>query len=147
MLFRSLGVLILLSSLVADYTYAFKQTFSSKALFVAYLGLLGIRCVLPVLLACKSVCNKVQNKERNALPANAYRENEDPDTMYSKQQEHTKNGQILYVFLPLSYFTGYYRLLDFKNFPSEIGTGLALDFALNALPLLFIQTINNATLS
>ena len=48
---------------------------------------------------------------------------------------------------PATYFTGSYRLLNFKNFPSEIGVGLACDFFLNALPLLFIQAINNTTLS
>ena len=47
----------------------------------------------------------------------------------------------------MTYFTGSYRLLNFKNFPREIGCGLAFDFFLNAFPLLFIQAINNTTLS
>lgn len=49
--------------------------------------------------------------------------------------------------MPIAYFTGGYRLLNFKNFPGEIGCGLALDFFLNVLPLLFLQGINNATLT
>lgn len=49
--------------------------------------------------------------------------------------------------LPFSYFTGSYRLLDFKNFPAEIGTGILIDFFCNAVPILFIQAINNASLS
>ena len=54
---------------------------------------------------------------------------------------------MLYTVLPLAYFTGGYRLLNFKNFPGEIGCGLALDFFINVLPLLFLQGINNATLT
>ena len=54
-------------SLVADYTYAFKQTFSSKALFVAYLLVLFIRCILPFVLAIKNICRNVCNKNKNDL--------------------------------------------------------------------------------
>jgi len=62
-------------------------------------------------------------------------------------REHFKLGIWLYSVLPVTYFTGSYRLLNFKNFPGEIGCGLIFDFFLNALPLLFIQAINNTTLS
>jgi len=48
--------------------------------------------------------------------------------------------------MPLAYFTGSHRLLNFKNFSFEVGTGLVLDFFCFALPTLFIQAINNATL-
>lgn len=55
-------------------------------------------------------------------------------------------GYLLYTALPFHYMTGSYRLLNFKNFPREIGTGIALDFVFYALPMLFVQTNNNATL-
>jgi len=48
--------------------------------------------------------------------------------------------------MPISYFTGSYRLINSKNFFSEKGTGIVLDFFVYALPMLFIQAINNATL-
>ena len=54
-------------ALIADYTYAFKQTFSSKALFVAYLLVLSIRCILPFVIAIKNICRNVCNKNRNNL--------------------------------------------------------------------------------
>ena len=146
-LFRIIGTVIMVLSLIADYSYAFKQTFSSKELFVAYLSLLGVRCILPLCISTKNILRKVCNKEKNALPASAYENNDDADRLITKQEEHTKNGVLLYSAIPLAYFTGSYRLLDFKNFPGEIGCGLALDFFCNALPLLFIQAINNATLS
>lgn len=108
-------------ALVADYTYAFKQTFSSGALFIAYLSVLVLRCLLPLSVITKNLCQKVCNRESKAV---------------SKQ--HYKLGVWLYSALPITYFTGSYRLLNFKNFPGEIGCGLAIDFFLNALPLLFI---------
>lgn len=137
-LFRIIGTVIMVMSLIADYTYAFKQTFSSKELFVAYLVLLGIRCILPFIISLKNISRRVCKKEKNALPASAYQKNDDADSLVVKQDEHTKNGVILYSALPIAYFTGSYRLIDFKNFPREIGSGLAIDFFINALPLLFI---------
>ena len=53
---------------------------------------------------------------------------------------------MLYTMLPMTYLTGSYRLIDFKNFPFEIGAGLVLEFFGFALPTLFAQAINNATL-
>ena len=48
--------------------------------------------------------------------------------------------------LPINYLIGSYRLLSFKNFPLEIGCGLAIDFFLYVLPMLFIQGVNGATM-
>ena len=146
-LFRIIGVIITMCSMVADYTYAFKQTFSSRDLFIGYLSVLAFRCTLPILLAIKNVCRKVCSREKNRLGAAAYEIRDDAESVYKKQTDHTKAGCILYTALPVAYFTGGYRLLDFKNFPGEIGCGLALDFFLNVLPLLFLQGINNATLT
>ena len=137
-LFRCIGVVITMITMVADYTYAFKQTFSSKDLFIAYLGVLAFRCLLPILLAIKNVCFKVCSREKNRLGAAAYEDRDDAESVYKKQTDHTQAGCILYTVLPISYFTGGYRLLNFKNFPGEIGCGLALDFFLNVMPLLFL---------
>ena len=146
-LFRLIGLVITISAMVADYTYAFKQTFSSKDLFIAYIGVLLFRCLLPILLAIKNICTKVCSREKNRLGAAAYEDRDDAESVYKKQTDHTKAGCMLYTVLPLAYFTGGYRLLNFKNFPGEIGCGLALDFFINVLPLLFLQGINNATLT
>lgn len=135
-------------SIVADFTYFFKHTFSSKQLYVSYIVILGIRCLVPLIAVIKNTCVKVCNKENNRLRALDYLEphNEDGISAKQKQSEHTRQGCLLYSTLPLMYFTGSYRLLNFKNFPSEIGTGLVLDFFCYTLPLLFIQVINNTTL-
>lgn len=66
-LFRVLGTLVLVASLILDYLYAVKQTFSSKDLYVAYLGILALRCIIPLLICLKNVCRKVCNKHNNTL--------------------------------------------------------------------------------
>jgi len=131
----------MVSSLVADYSYAFKQTFSSKSLFTAYVSILALRCCIPFFVAAKSLCTRVRNKAVNRLD-----EVGDEETYDARQRQHSRDGCLLYSVLPFSYFTGSYRLLNFKNFTSEVVTGLVLDFFFNALPLLFVQAINNATL-
>mmetsp|Transcript_4597 Transcript_4597/g.6073 ORF Transcript_4597/g.6073 Transcript_4597/m.6073 type:complete len:107 (+) Transcript_4597:558-878(+) len=102
------------------------------------------RCIIPFFVALRNVCGKVSNKALNRLTEDVV---DDEDRQRQLQVKHTCRGYLLYTFLPFSYLTGSYRLLNFKNFTSEIGSGLALDFFVNALPLLFIQAINNATLA
>ncbi len=62
-----MGTLIMVASLIADYSYAIKQTFSSKALFVSYVFILGLRCLIPFVVACKNVNSRVRNKHLNRL--------------------------------------------------------------------------------
>lgn len=64
---RVTGTVIMVCALVADFGYAFKQTFSSKELFVAYLSVLGFRCIIPCFIAVKNVCRKVCNKQNNYI--------------------------------------------------------------------------------
>ena len=72
--------------------------------------------------------------------------NEEAAGARQMQAQHTKRGCLLYSTMPISFFTGSYRLINTKNFYSEKGIGILLDFFLYALPMMFIQAINNATL-
>ena len=143
--FRFLGTVMMTSTLVADYTYALKQTFSSKDLFLAYIVILAFRVLFPVFIAIKNVCQKVCNRERNRLRI-VIEENRNPDAPFATQAQHTWFGCLLYSVLPINYLIGSYRLLSFKNFPIEIGCGLAMDFFFYVLPVLFIQGVNGATM-
>lgn len=134
-LIRFIGTLVMMTSLVADFAYVMKQPFSSKQLYIAYIAILCLRCILPILTILKSLCNKVMNKALNRLTDIVV---EDEGRREQLQRKHTCHGYLLYTFMPLSFLTGSYRLLNFKNFTSEIGTGLALDFFGNTLPLLFV---------
>jgi len=80
-IFRVIGTLVMVFSLITDYTYAFKQTFSSKELFAGYMGLLALRCLLPFLIAFILISKKVCNKERNELPATAYFANDTEESI------------------------------------------------------------------
>lgn len=80
-LMRIIGTIITVCALVGDYTYAFKQTFSSKQLFAAYLGVLAFRCILPFLVAFKNVCLKVCHQQNNKLAADVYVESDDVESV------------------------------------------------------------------
>ena len=60
-MFRFLGTVMMASAMVADYTYAFKQTFSSRDLFLAFTVILLFRTILPIIVAIKNICQKVCN--------------------------------------------------------------------------------------
>ena len=143
-----LGTLILVFALVSDFAYCTKSVFSSKELFIGCLTIFGVRIIAPIISILKGLCSNVCNKEKNNLRALDYLEdvNDDGESAKSKQASHTRYGCLLYSTLPLSYFTGSYRLIDSKNFPSQKGTGIILDFFFYALPMLFIQAINNSSL-
>lgn len=47
--------------------------------------------------------------------------------------------------VPLTFFTGSYRLLNFREFAKEVGLGLAIDLFLYTLPMIMVQALNNAT--
>lgn len=83
-LIRIFGTIITVCALVGDYAYAFKQTFSSKQLFAAYLGVLAFRCILPFLVAFKNVCLKVCHQQNNKLGADAYAESNDAESVEKK---------------------------------------------------------------
>ena len=46
----------MVSTLVADFVYFFKQTFSSKDLYLAFLVIMTLRVLVPIILALKNIC-------------------------------------------------------------------------------------------
>lgn len=131
------------ASLVSDYSYILKQTFSRKLYFALYVSCLGFRLILPLLLILRyqlaKVCGqKNELKEVELQPGVKVRD---------VKAEYVYKGVLMYTFMPLMFFTGSYRLLDLKNFKCEVGLGLVLDFFFYILPLIFLQAVNNATLA
>ena len=53
---------------------------------------------------------------------------------------------MLYTALPLSYISGFYRLMCSRSFAKEIAIGFGLDVVLT-LALFFVQMLNNSTLN
>ena len=66
-LFRLIGTILMIASLISDYTYILKQTFSSKLYYGLYLGILGFRILIPVLLTLRYQCINIcgSKKELN----------------------------------------------------------------------------------
>ena len=61
--------------------------------------------------------------------------------------DYKKSGMVLYSTLPFTYLIGTYRLLNFKNFAKQVRIGIAIDFFLNAVAFLIIQSVNNGLLN
>ena len=55
-----------------------------------------------------------------------------------EEADFLKQGYCLYGSLPFSYLVGTHRMLNFKNGSSEMGTGLLIDFFLNAIGFLVL---------
>ena len=49
----------MIGSLISDYSYILKQTFSSKLYFLLYVSVLMVRILVPLLLMCRYMCVKV----------------------------------------------------------------------------------------
>jgi hypothetical protein len=41
------------------------------------------------------------------------------------------------------YYTGFYRLLESKNFAKELGTGYLMELLLTIFPMIFCEAVNN----
>jgi len=54
-----LGTLLLIASLISDYSYIIKQTFSSKLFYILYVAILLTRILIPLLLLLRYQCVKV----------------------------------------------------------------------------------------
>lgn len=87
----------------------------------------------------------------NALRYCLYKLHQPEDKLQKGQEDEqvgkSCDGVLLYSALPLSYLTGCYRLLNFKNFHKEIGIGLVIDLLLNAVAMLIVQGLNNSYLN
>jgi len=132
----------MLASLISDYSYILKQTFSRKLFFALYVGFLSFRILFPLILIARNLCFKVCGK-KNELQDFELKQGVKVADIKS---EHVYQGFVMYTFLPLMYFTGSYRTLDLKNFKGEVGLGLCLDFFFYVLPVILLQALNNATL-
>ena len=55
----------MVSTLVGDFLYLFKQKFSNKDLYLASVVIMILRVLFPVLIAIKNICQKVCTKDNN----------------------------------------------------------------------------------
>ena len=140
-LIRTIGTFLMVCCIVIDFTYLHKEVFSTKLYFVLYNAVLGFRVLFTlVMMICwttKRVCGQ-EGKLESQL------DNRSPE-YESLQKAHAKRGCLLYIAVPITFFTGSYRLLNFRNFAKEVGIGLSIDLFLYILPMIMVQALNNAT--
>ena len=140
-LIRTVGTFFMVCCVVVDFTYLHKEVFSTKLYFVLFNLVLGFRVFFTLITTTCWLGKRVFGA------AGAMESKLDPDSEEYQQQQkiHRQRGCVLYTAVPLTFFTGSYRLLNFRNFAKEVGTGLAIDFLLYILPMIMIQGLNNAT--
>ena len=140
-LIRTIGTFLMVCCVVIDFTYLHKEAFSTRLYFVLFNLVLGFRVFFTLITMSCWLGKRVYGGE-GALESKL--DPESPEGQLA-QKIHTKRGCVLYTAVPLTFFTGSYRLLNFRNFAKEVGMGLAIDFLLYILPMILIQGINNAT--
>jgi hypothetical protein len=59
------------------------------------------------------------------------------------RSDHRKRGCVLYAALPMSIFTGHYRISNRKHFVKEVVLGLLLDY-LYLLAMINVTGLNNS---
>lgn len=64
-----------------------------------------------------------------------------------KEAEYFKKGTLLYASLPFCFLMGTHRLLNFKNFNSEMSVGLVMDFFMAGVAFLLVQALNHGSLN
>lgn len=139
-LIRLIGALIMLINLIADISYAFKQEFSSSSYFFAYISVLGLRLLIPIILGGVYLRKYVVGKRPVAFQYDL-----DLEQRKSLQKRYWCAGFLLYTALSLLYITGSYRVLKVRDFVKNVATGFAID-TVYMLGAFFVQALNNSTL-
>lgn len=136
---RVLGLLILSANLVLDTAYIFLSKFANTTLYGLYVFVLGARYTIVFLAIVRNCIKKVNEplviKKENSDKSNGSKQ-------VDKEAAYFKNGVLLYGALPFCYLVGSHRVLNFKNFSSEMGVGLLIDFFSAGIAFLLIQVIN-----
>lgn len=131
----------MVANTITEYAYLFKHEFSSILFFALYLGATALKLIIPFVLLLTSIKRQVISKVPKSFCSDI-----DQEQRILLTRVYQKQGASLYTAIPLFYITGSFRLMGCTNFTQEITIGFILDFTFT-LAMVFIQSINNATLS
>lgn len=121
-LFRMIGCFIAVSNLVTEVTYLIKHQFSSVEFFACYTATCALKLLAPFFLALVSLRHNVLKGQHPNLLAQM-----DTDKRRQMKRSFIQEGVILYLGIPLSYYTGVYRIMSVKAFAKEVGLGFVYD--------------------
>ena len=124
-------------NLILDTSYIFLSTFATRGYYGFYSVLLVIRYVVPIVGIVRHTIIDA-NKPLNFKNLDASIKSSQAKKRVSDENEYFKKGAILYASLPFCFLIGTYRLLNFKNFNTEMSAGLILDFFISALAFLIV---------
>lgn len=131
-LIRSVGCLVMLINAITEYAYLFKHQFSSMSFFIMYTTTCFLKLFIPFMIVLITFKRKVFGK----VPK-AYTDDIDLDARLKLSKEYRNAGFLLYAAMPLSYVTGFFRLMGSTNFAKEVGVGFCFDLVFT-LALFFI---------
>ena len=129
--------MVAIINMILDLAYIFKVTFAGSAIYGFYCILIMVRFLGPVAGVIRNLLYKVNDTASVS----------DLKSLKWKMDDYKKSGMVLYSTIPFTYLIGTYRLLNFKNFAKQIRIGLAIDFFLNAIAFLIMQSVNNGLLN
>ena len=138
---RFLGCIISLASLITELVYLTTHKFASVTYWLLYLGTTLLKLFSWVTILLSSLKRKVIGKKPKS-----YLHDLDQDQRQQVTSQFQYQGAFLYSAIALSYYTGFYRLLNAQHFTKAMGIGFTLDL-LFTLALMFIQGLNNAVLN
>jgi len=125
-------------SVLLDFVYFFKQSFSTRAFFYPYAFIVWSRFGLLLIMIPALIYHQVI-KFKCQAPAELNAEEQQ-----RRLGENRTLGFKMYTGLPFMQFSGFHRLLAVKNFSRYVGTGLFVDLV-GTLCLVFLQGLNNST--
>lgn len=120
------------ANLVTETTYLFRNRFSSVNFFASYASIWALKFLVPCWLIFFHVFKKVC-----CAKVTGYSYNLDQEKRDAVNRQYKRNGLMLYIATPLTYYTGVFRIFGAKNFAIEVGLGFLFDFVF-LLALLFL---------
>jgi len=133
----------MIAALICDTMYCIKQVFASKTFFSITVGILGARMLICFALFLSYMCNRVFSKNIDLDKEGIDTKGLSVHQIDMLKSDHRKRGCVLYTALPMSIFTGHYRISNRKHFAKQVVLGLLLDY-LYLLAMVNVTGLNNS---
>lgn len=144
---KIIGSVISLAALIGQILYLRKSEFASKMLFISFEAVIVLRLLMHLLvgafLAIRNLC-----KHQVEIPTIDNRVSyEEMEFLYAKRKKICCQGCMLYLFLPLMMYTGFYRVYKVRDFSRILIVSYTIELFFSLVPLVFIQSSTNINLN
>mmetsp|Transcript_14235 Transcript_14235/g.24211 ORF Transcript_14235/g.24211 Transcript_14235/m.24211 type:complete len:522 (-) Transcript_14235:432-1997(-) len=138
-LLYGMGALLAVLNISLDLIYFFQTPYQKKTVYQLTIIFIGLRILVSLGLPQFYYHTKVRNYRPQL---GKFQDHKDEEVRNEIIQLETL-GANLYGGLHLLYFTGSFRLLEVRDFRTEIWRGYLIEVILSTLPMLFCQIFNN----